>query len=122
MTVKGAEVPARSVRVTVAEVEGQRFHCPSAGLFLFAPFLAQLGMASVIRSASLPGSKDIPALQYFLSFLALKLLGTERYSHVGNHAFDPGLGLLAGLNALPKCTALSTYSYALDEVQIMRLQ
>jgi hypothetical protein len=58
----------------------------------------------------------IPALSYFLSFLALKLLGTDRYAHVGDQAFDPGLGLFAGLNGLPKCTALSTYAYSLDEV------
>lgn len=122
ITVKGADVPARSARVTAAEMEGRRFQSPAAGVFLFAPFLAQLDAGAVVRSASLPGSKDIPALQYFLSFLALKLLGTERYSHVGTHAFDPGLGLMAGLNALPKCTALSTYSYALDEVHILKLQ
>ncbi|OQX07622.1 MAG: transposase, partial [Desulfobulbaceae bacterium A2] len=74
------------------------------------------------REARLPTNKHIPALHYFLSFLALKLLGTERYSHVGDHAFDAGIGLFAGLNALPKCTALSTYSYSLDNAQIFRLQ
>jgi len=59
---------------------------------------------------------------YFLSFLALKLLGTERYAHVADHTFDPGLGAFAGLNVIPKCTALSTYSYSLDEVHLLRLQ
>jgi hypothetical protein len=47
--------------------------------------------------------------------LGLKLLGNERLSHVGDHSFDEGMGLLAGLNVLPKCTALSTYSYSLDQ-------
>jgi len=61
-------------------------------------------------------------MSYLLSFLTLKLLGTERYAHVSDHAFDPGLGLFAGLNVLPKCTAMSTYSYSLDEVHILRLQ
>jgi hypothetical protein len=61
-------------------------------------------------------------VSYFLSFLALKLIGTERYGHMGDHAFDPGLGLFAGLNFLPKCTAMSTYSYSLDEVHILKLQ
>ena len=64
----------------------------------------------------------IPALSYLLSFLGLKLIGNERYAHVGDHAFDPGLGLFAGLNVLPKCTAMSTYSYGLDDVHIRRLQ
>lgn len=59
---------------------------------------------------------------YFLSFPALKLLGTEGYVHVGEHAFDPALGLFAGLNVLPKGTALSTYSYSLDEMHLTRLQ
>ena len=35
---------------------------------------------------------------------------------------DPGLGLFAGLNVLPKCTAMSTYAYSLDETHLLRLQ
>jgi hypothetical protein len=64
----------------------------------------------------------IPALCYFLSFLALKLSGTERFAHMNDHGFDHGLGLFAGLNVLPKCTAMSTYSYSLDPVHLLRLQ
>jgi hypothetical protein len=64
----------------------------------------------------------IPAISYLHSFLALKLLGTERYAHANDHGFDLGLGLFAGLNVLPKCTAMSTYSYSLDEVQLSQLQ
>ncbi len=122
MTVKGAEIPKRSETVSLADVNGQRWNSPSAGVFLFAPFLEQLEIRKVVRKAGLPGSKVIPASSYLLSLLALKLLGTERYAHVGDHAFDPGLGLFAGLNILPKCTAMSTYSYSLDEVHILKLQ
>ena len=64
----------------------------------------------------------IPATSYLLSFLALKLIGTERFAHMGDHGFDAGLGLFAGLNVLPKCTAMSTYSYGLDAVHLLRLQ
>ena len=103
-------------------MEGQHFTCESAGAFLFAPFLEKFQASELIRSAGLPGTKVIPAISYFLSFLALKLIGTERYAHRGDHAFDPGLGLFAGLNVLPKCTAMSTYSYSLDEVHILKLQ
>ena len=103
-------------------LNGQRFDSAGAGIFLFAPFLAQLRLDKIIQAANLPGSKIISAQNYLLSFLARKLLGTERYSHVGDHAFDPGLGLFAGLNILPKSTALSTYSYSLDEAHILRLQ
>jgi hypothetical protein len=121
-TVKGAEIPARSELVLPERLEGQKFSCATAGVFLFSPFLAQLNFDKIVKDAGLPGSKVIPAQNYLLSFLALKLLGTERHSHVGDHVFDPGLGLFAGLNVIPKCTALSTYSYSLDEAHLLSLQ
>jgi len=122
LTVKGAEVPQRSERISIAQMEGQRVACESAGAFLFAPFLEKFQVPELVRVAGLPGTKVIPAVSYFLSFLALKIIGTERYGHMGDHGFDPGLGLFAGLNVLPKCTAMSTYSYSLDEVHILKLQ
>ena len=122
VTVAGADVPAKSEVIALADLDGQRFESEGAGVFLFAPFLTQLGIDDVVREARLPGTKVLPALSYLLSFLALKLLGTERYAHVGEHSFDRGLGLFAGLNVLPKCTAMSTYSFGLDEVHIHRLQ
>lgn len=123
LTVRGAQVPERSESFdSLDKIEGQRLESTAAGIFLFAPFIAQLGLHEVVQAAGLPGTKVIAAGNYFLSFLALKLLGTERYAHVGEHAFDPALGLFAGLNVLPKCTALSTYSYSLDEVHLTRLQ
>ena len=121
-TVKGAAIPERSEALRVASLGSQRFSSAGAGVFLFAPFLAQLELDKVVRAARLPGSKSIPAKSYLLSFLALKLLGTERNAHAGDHAFDPGLGLFAGLNVLPKCTAMSTYSYSLDGAHLLRLQ
>jgi len=122
LTVKGAVVPAKAQTVTLGSLDGQNFESEAAGIFLFAPFLAQIDLPGVVRAAGLPGTRAIPALSYLLSFLALKLLGSERYAHVGDHAFDPGLGLFAGLNVLPKCTAMSTYSYGLDDVHVQRLQ
>ena len=122
LTVKGAKVPERSHLVSLGSLDGQRLDSASVGVFLFAPFLSQLGIAEVAREAGLPGTHALPGTSYLLSFLALKLLGNERYSHVGEHAFDPGLGLFAGLNVVPKCTAMSTYSYGLDSVHIHRLQ
>ena len=122
MTVQGAQIPEKSQKMVPDELDGQRFDSPAAGVFLFAPFLAQLRFPEIVEAARLPGSRQIPALNYLLSFLALKLLGTERYAHVGKHGFDPGLGLFAGLNVLPKCTAMSSYAYALDDVHLQRLQ
>ena len=121
-TVKGAEIPEKSEPVSVVTLDGVRYESDGAGVFLFAPFLAQMGISKVIKKAKMPETRAISAMNYFLSILALKLLGTERYAHVGDHSFDPGLGLFAGLNVLPKCTALSTYSYSLDQEHINRLQ
>jgi len=121
-TAVGAAVPDRSDAVSLSSLDGRAFDSAGAGILLFAPFLAQLRIDEVVESARLPGTEAIPAVSYLLSFIAHKLLGTERYAHVGDHGFDPGLGVFAGLNVLPKCTALSTYSYGLDEAHIQRLQ
>jgi len=122
MTVKGAEVPAVTERIQLGDLSQKPFDSAAAGIFLFAPFIERLNLSKVVQEAGLPGTKTIPALSYFLSFLALKLLGTERYAHSSEHAFDPGPGLFAQLNVLPKCTAMSTYSYSLDAVHLLRLQ
>jgi transposase len=122
LTLKGAQVPAVAQQIPIANVRQEPFDSEAAGVFLFAPFVEKLNLAKAVQAAGLPGTKAIPALSYFLSFLALKLLGTERYAHISEHAFDPGLGLFAGLNVLPKCTAMSTYSYGLDAVHLLRLQ
>ncbi|MGB5233058.1 MAG: hypothetical protein WBN83_16210, partial [Desulfoprunum sp.] len=121
-TIGGAEVPEAATPVAIERLEGQRFESAGAGVFLFAPFIAQLNLDAVIKEAKLPESKSLSATNYLFSILALKLLGTERYAHVDGHVVDPGLGLLAGLNVLPKCTALSTYTYSLDADHLHRLQ
>ena len=65
-------------------------------------------------AAGYPSTPKIPALSYVLSLLALKLTSTRRISHVYDIAADPGAALFAGLTALPKATALTTYSYRLE--------
>jgi len=122
VTVSGAQIPDATHTVDVRQMGGHRFESQSAGVYLFAPFIENFGISGIVEKAGLPGTKTIPATSYLLSFLALKLLGTERYAHAPDHAFDPGLGLFAGLNVLPKCTAMSTYSYGLDALQVHRLQ
>jgi hypothetical protein len=81
-----------------------------AGLLLTVPDLIALGVPDMVAAAGYPSSPRIPALSYVLSLLALKLTGTRRVSHVYDIAADPGAALLAGLTALPKATALTTYS------------
>jgi hypothetical protein len=122
MTAKGTTVHDASHAIRLEDLGEQSYTSDHAGLFLFAPLLAQLDIDSVIAKAGIPGSKVISAKNYLYSFLALKLVGTERYGHVGKHAFDSGMGLFAGLNVLPKVTAMSTYSHSLDDVHNLRLQ
>lgn len=122
MTVAGTKIPLVSSAVDISQMQGARFDCPAAGIYLFAPFIQRLDIVKIVRKAGLPGTKAIGAINYLLSFLALKLLGTERHSHAPDHAFDHGLGLFASLNVLPKCTSMSTYSYGLDHGHLQKLQ
>jgi transposase len=88
-----------------------------AGLLLAVPELVALDLPGMVSAAGYPGTSVVPAASYLLSLLALKLVGTRRVSHVDDLAADPGAGLFAGLVALPKATALTTYSYRLDHAR-----
>ncbi len=85
-----------------------------AGLLLAVPELVALDLPALVAAAGYPGTAAIGAVNYLLSLLALKLVGIRRVSHVDDLAADPGAGLFAGLTALPKTTALTSYSYRLD--------
>jgi len=73
LTVKGAKVPDRSEAITIKQVEGKRFECESAGAFLFAPFIEKLNITKIVKAAGLPGSKTIPATNYFLVHRMVRL-------------------------------------------------
>jgi len=120
-TVSGAKVPQESHILNANALEGKTAECSVGGIFLFTPLIERLGLPEVVSRARLPGSKQIPPLQYFLSFLALKLIGKERLSQVNDLSFDQGMGLFAGLNVLPKCTPISDYSCRLDPFVLDRL-
>src|SRR3954451_14487020 len=59
-----------------------------AGLFVFWPLLAQLGFGDLVRQASYPGSRTVPATSALLSLLALKLVDRERRSHISGFDSD----------------------------------
>jgi transposase len=120
-TVAGAKVPQEAHILDPHTLEGKTAECSIGGIFLFAPLIERLGLPEVVSRARLPGSKQIPPLQYFLSFLALKLIGKERLSQVNDLSFDQGIGLFAGLNVLPKCTPISDYSCRLEPLVLDRL-
>jgi hypothetical protein len=85
-----------------------------AGLLLLVPALVELDLGGAVRSARMPGTREVPALCSVLSLLALKMIGARRTSHVDDVALDAGLAVFAGLESLPKATALGTYSYRLS--------
>jgi hypothetical protein len=82
-----------------------------AGPLIFLPLIEELGIVDAIKRCAFPSTQEISDVQYIMSFLALKLIGGARLSHDALWNFDRALGFFAGLNVLPKSTALSTYSY-----------
>jgi hypothetical protein len=105
------------LRPPVADVSGYvpttgcKVQCRTPFVLLFAPLLARLEFDSLVRKAGYPGTSMVPSPSYLRSLLALKLLFRPRKNHVMPIADDEGFGLFAGLNVLPKTTALSDYSY-----------
>jgi hypothetical protein len=102
------------------DLSARAFRTPLAGLFLFVPLLDRIDLPSVAAAARLPGSKLIPAAQAVRSLLALKLIGTERKSHVMELVMDPAIALFAGLNVVPKRSYLASYSSRIDHKACMR--
>jgi hypothetical protein len=90
-----------------------RISCDYAGVLLLVPGLVALDLPGAVSAARLPGTREVPACSSALSLLALKAIGRRRVSHVDDVATDPALATFAGLESLPKATALGTYSYRL---------
>ncbi len=122
LTKKKSIIPERSFQLGLCELNNRRFHCKSGGIFLFLPYLLKINLPDIIHSSNFPETSEISKLNYVLSILSLKLLGQERLSQINNFSLDRGLGLFAGLNVLPKSTAISTYSYSIDKEAITSFQ
>jgi hypothetical protein len=90
---------------------GRRLRTRVAGIFLFLPLLARLRFDGIVHKAGYPGSAMVPATAALLSLLTLKLLDKERRGHISDFNFDEALGLVAGLDVLPKATFAADYSY-----------
>ncbi len=103
------------------DLSPRSFRTTLAGLFLFVPLLEGIDLGRVVEAGRLPGSRMIPAEQAVRSLLALKLLGTERKSHVMDLVFDPAVALFAGLNVVPKRSYLAAYSSRVDHRANVRL-
>jgi hypothetical protein len=96
------------------------FRTPLAGLFLFVPLLDRMDLQAAVTAAHLPGSQMIPAAQAVRSLLAMKLIGTERKSHVMDLVMDQAIALFAGINVVPKRSYLAAYSSRIDHRTCLR--
>ena len=85
----------------------ERLETARAGLLLAVPDLAALDLPALAAAAGYPGARIIPAVNWLLSLLALKLTRTRRVSHVDDLLTDPTAGLFAGMAVLPKKSALT---------------
>jgi hypothetical protein len=85
------------------------------------PLLARLGFDRLVTDAGYPGSEMVPAPSALLSLLALKLLDKERRSHIDDFNCDEVLGLVAGLNVLPKKSFATDYPYRAVRAQQLSL-
>jgi len=92
----------------------ERLDSTRAGLLLVLPDLAALDLPALAEAAGYPGTRVVPAVSWLLSLLALKLTRTRRVSHVDDLLADPAAALFAGMAALPKKSALTSYSYRLS--------
>ncbi len=110
MSKKNTIIPQPAQNLDLDILKPFQAECQVAGIFFFLPYIIECGIAEVLSSLPLPQSKSIGKIQAGLSFLALKLIGQERFSHVRQYDHDLGFGLWAGLNVLPKPTYMGTYS------------
>ena len=122
LTKKKTTIPEKSHQLEVSDLVNQKFHCKTAGIFLFIPYLLKTNLPEIIKNSLFPETSDISKLNYLLSIISLKLIGQERLSQIDDFSLDRGLGLFAGLNVLPKSTAISTYSYSIDKEAINLFQ
>jgi len=94
--------------------KSEKIHSANGSIFLFYPILKDINIDKVIMNSSYPETERLSRFNLIMSFLALKLCGTERLSHESDYALDRGLGLFGGLNVLPKTATLSSYSYKIN--------
>lgn len=122
LTQKNQAVPERSKPLDFSNLEPFSIDMPTCGIFFFVPYIIESGIIDIIKSCGLPESSAIDATQACLSMLALKLIGSERLSHMDAYDHEPGWGLFSGLNFLPKSTYMATYSCRTSEDMVMQLQ
>jgi transposase len=115
-------IPERVAMLDFSTLEPFDVDTPCVGIFFFLPYILESNILDVVKRCQLPASSDIDAVSACLSMLLLKLMGRHRLSHIGRYDQEPGLGVFAGVNVLPKATYMNTYSCRCSETQLMALQ
>jgi len=121
-TVKNQEIPDRAAPLDFTVLEPFHYDCPAVGIFFFLPYIIESGIIDILQQCNLPQSSAINSTQACLSMLLLKLIGNERLSHIKAFNHEPGLGVFAGLNVLPKSTYMNTYSCRTSEDMLFSFQ
>lgn len=119
---KGTTLPERAAHLDFSELKPFHIDCPSIGAFFFIPYIVESGLLNIVKECKLPESSDIDATRACLSMLLVKLIGCKRLSHIGAYDKEPGLGVFAGLNILPKQSYMNKYSCGCSEAQLMDFQ
>lgn len=122
MTKKNKIIPEKAEHLDFSQLEPFNIDCAVAGIFFFLPYVIESGVLDVVTQCKLPESSAIGATGACLSMLFLKLIGNERLSHMDSYDREPGFGLFAGLNVLPKSTYMNTYSCRTSSDMLLRFQ
>jgi transposase len=122
ITLKGKTIPNYASNIDFEDLSPFKIDCPVIGVFFFIPYIIESGIIDIIKNCNLPESSIIGSTQACLSMLLLKLIGNERLSHIQHYDMEPGLGLFAGLNILPKTTYMCTYSCRTSEEMLLSFQ
>ncbi len=109
-TQRNQHLPKRSQAPEFDTLKPFRVDCPVARVFFFLPYVLEAGVMAIVEQCHLPSSQAISARQAALAMLVLKLIGSERLSHIASYDHEPGLGVFAGLTVLPKASFMTTYS------------
>ena len=113
---------SRSESLDFSQLKPFNVDCPVIGVFFFLPYIIESGILDIVKKCNLPESSDIDSIRACLAMLVLKLMGNERLSHMDSYDQEPGLGVFAGLNILPKNTYMGTYSCLTSEDMLLHFQ
>ena len=122
ITTKNKLIGERSKGLDFKSLQKFSVDCPAIGVYFFIPYIIESGIMDVVTECELPASSEINSTQACLSMLILKLIGHARLSHMDSFDHEPGLGIFAKLNTLPKPTYMNTYSCLTSESMLLNFQ